>query len=412
MGKNIRKAIAFISVNGDPAAEIGEEETGGQSVYLSQISRILATLGWQVDMFTRKANPNSPRIVSHSPFCRTIRLNAGPEHYISRDEIFEYMPQFLQAFEGFQVENAIRYPLVHTHYWLSGWIGLQLKKRSIATSIVHTYHSLAEVKYQSVSSQPKVASTRLTTEQQILEQLDVIVATSPQEREDLRYLLSSKGCVIVIPCGVDIHNFHVIPKAQARLRLGLDINDQIVLYVGRFDFRKGIETMVRACAQSIAHSKGKLQVIIVAGSNPNRIDGIERNRIEQIVQEVGLAEKVTFPGQISHDLMPLFYSSADVCTIPSHYEPFGLVALEAMACGTPVVASDTGGLKFTIVPEQTGLLVPPKDTTAFTKAIDSILENESWARSMGEQGVKRVCEKFSWEKVTNELNSLYRSLIP
>ncbi|HLP87467.1 MAG TPA: glycosyltransferase [Nostocaceae cyanobacterium] len=408
--KIIRPAIAFISVNGDPAAEVGEEETGGQSVYLYQISRILATLGWQVDMFTRKANPHNPTVVYHSPYCRTIRLVAGPEHYISRDEVFEYMSQFLEAFEDFQLKNDIYYPLVHTHYWLSGWVGLQLRNRS-RVSIVHTYHSLAAVKYQTLSSQPKVGHTRLTTERQILEQSDVIVATSPQEREDLRYLLSSKGCVKVIPCGVDIKNFHVIPKAQARLRLGLDPNEQIVLYVGRFDFRKGIETIVRACAQSKARSTGKLQLIIVGGSCPNRIDGKERNRIEQIVQEVGFGERVTFPGQISHGVMPLYYSSADICVIPSHYEPFGLVALEAMACGTPVIASETGGLKFTIVPEQTGLLVPSKDVTAFAKAIDSILSNKHWAISMGEQGSKHVRENFSWERVTSELDNLYRSLI-
>jgi D-inositol-3-phosphate glycosyltransferase len=403
-------SIAFISVNGDPAAEIGEEETGGQSVYLLQTARILVTFGWQVDMFTRKANPNIPTIVNHFPNCRTIRLTAGPEGYVSRDQAFEYMPQFLKGFEDFQRKHNIYYSLIHTHYWLSGWIGLQLKMKT-QVSIVHTYHSLAAVKYQAIPNQPSIGDTRLLLEKQILEQTDVVVATSPQEAEDLRCYVSPKGNVKVIPCGVDINNFHPLHKVDARSRLGLDLNEQIVLYVGRFDFRKGIETLVQACALSKARLTNQLRLIIVGGSRPDRIDGKERSRIELVVKALGLTERVTFAGQIGHDVMPLFYSSADVCVIPSHYEPFGLVALEAMACGTPVVASETGGLKFTVLQDQTGLLVPPKDSSAFAEAIDLILADQALAKGMGMKAVAHVQESLSWKKVTIELDSLYRSML-
>lgn len=405
-----RQSIALISDHADPAAEIGVEEAGGQNVYVRQVGETLATLGWQVDMFTRKVKPEDPAIVQHSPYCRTIRLVAGPEQFIPRDEIFEYMPQFVEAFEAFRLREGINYPLVHTNYWLSAWIGLQLKERS-KIQLVHTYHSLGVVKYQIVPNRPLIASTRLGVERQILEQANCVVATSPQEQEYLRTLVSQKGHIEVIPYGTDTDNFRVMPKAEARTKLGLDPAEQIVLYVGRFDPRKGIETMVRACAKSQAQTLGNLRLVIVGGSCPDRIDGRERKRIEQIVQEVGLAKRTLFPGRVDHKVLPLYYAASDVCVIPSHYEPFGLVAIEAMACGTPVVASDIGGLKFAVVPEKTGLLVPPQSTTAFTAAIDRILADKWWAKQLGIYASALVREQFSWARTVSQLSNLYRCLL-
>lgn len=405
-----RQPLALISDHGDPAAEIGVEEAGGQNVYVRQVGETLATLGWQVDMFTRKVNPEDPAIVQHSPRCRTIRLIAGPERFIPRDDIFEYMPQFVEAFEAFRLKEGISYSLVHTNYWLSAWVGLQLKELS-KIQLIHTYHSLGAVKYQVVPNRPPIASTRLRVERQILEQADCVVATSPQEQEYLRTLVSQKGYIEVIPYGTDTDNFRMMPKAEARAKLGLAPTEQIVLYVGRFDPRKGIETMVRACAKSKALTLGNLRLVIVGGSCPDRIDGRERKRIEQIVQEVGLAKRTLFPGRLEHNGLPLYYAASDVCVIPSHYEPFGLVAIEAMACGTPVVASDVGGLKFTVVPEKTGLLVPPQSTTAFAAAIDRILADKWWAKQLSINASARVREQFSWARTVSHLSNLYQCLL-
>ncbi len=405
-----RQPIALISVHGDPAAEVGKETAGGQNVYVRRVGEALAKLGWQVDMFTRKVKPDDPTIVQHSPYCRTIRLVAGPQHYIPRDDLFEYLPQFVEAFQKFQVKEGTNYPLVHTNYWLSAWVGLQLQAAS-NIQLIHTYHSLGAVKYQSVLKQPASAATRLAVEQQILEQASCAVATSPQEQDDLRELVSQKGCVEVIPCGTDIDNFRLLPKAEARRQLGLAETDQIVLYVGRFDPHKGIETMVRACAMSQARTQGNLRLIIAGGSEPGQADGRERERIEGIVRSLGLADQTLFAGRLGHDRLPLYYTAADVCVIPSHYEPFGLVAIEAMACGTPVVASDVGGLQFTVVPEETGLLAPPQDTAAFATAIDRILADELWARKLRKQASARVCDKFSWTGVAVQLSNLYRRLL-
>ena len=401
-----RQAIALISDHGDPAADIGKEAAGGQNVYVRQVGEMLAKLGWQVDMFTRKTRADDATIVQHSPHCRTIRLTAGPTEFIPRDRLFEFMPAFVDAFQKYQAKH--HYPLIHTNYWMSAWVGLEVQKTH-NVQLVNTYHSLGAIKYQAVPNRPAIANTRLDVEQQILEQANCIVATSPQEQEALRSLVSSQGHIEVIPCGTDIENFHVMPKSEARSQLGFQPDEKIVLYVGRFDPRKGIETLVRACAQ--LKDSSDVRLVIVGGSDPTQSDGDERNRIEGIVQELGLSKRTTFVGRIGHDRLPLYYTAADVCVIPSHYEPFGLVAIESMACGTPVVASAVGGLKFSIVPEETGLLVPPQDTDAFADAIDRILGDDLWATKLRLRASERVQRNFSWSGVAAQLSDLYRRLL-
>ncbi len=412
-----RQAIALISEHGDPAAKIGKDAAGGQNVYVRQVGESLAKLGWQVDMFTRKSNPEDPTIVEHSPHCRTIRLTAGPERYVPRDELFQYMPEFVASFKKFQQQEGINYPLAHTNYWMSGWVGLQLQECQ-NIQLIHTYHSLGAVKYQSVSEIPTIAATRLAVEKQILEQAHSVVATSPQELDDLRTLVSRLGKIDIIPCGTDVSNFRPISKAEARKQLGIKSNQKIVLYVGRFDKRKGIETLIRATGELRAQlEQGEeidpqnLKLVIVGGSDPQEADGTERRRVEQIVADLDLQANTEFVGMVGHDKLPLYYTAADVCVIPSHYEPFGLVAIEAMACGTPVVASAVGGLKFTVISEETGLLVPPHDVAKFAQAIERILTDDLWSRKVRKQASLRVQQNFSWTGVAIQLSDLYRRLL-
>jgi len=410
MNSATQKHVALISVHGDPAIEIGKEEAGGQNVYVRQVGKALAKLGWQVDMFTRKASREQSSIVQHSSNCRTIRLVAGPEEFVPRDNIFGYAPEFVQAFLDFQQQNGIEYGLVHTNYWISSWVGMELKKIQ-GSKQVHTYHSLGAIKYKSVSTIPLIAKTRLSVEKAVLETAERIVATSPQEKEHMRSLVSTKGNIDIIPCGTDIKRFGSIDRQQARESLEIDPETNVVLYVGRFDQRKGIETLVRAVAQSKSRSQGNLKLIIGGGSRPGQSDGIERDRIEQIIDELGMRDFTIFPGRLGDKILPNYYAAANVCVVPSYYEPFGLVAIEAMASGTPVVASDVGGLQFTVISEETGLLAPPKDDAAFAAAIDRILMNPAWQRQLGQAARKRVETKFSWDGVAAQLSRLYSQLL-
>ncbi|MBD2138230.1 glycosyltransferase family 1 protein [Anabaena sp. FACHB-1237] len=405
-----KKQIALISVHGDPAIEIGREEAGGQNVYVRQVGEALGELGWQVDMFSRRISADQEIIVQHNSHCRTIRLTAGPTEFVSRDVGFQYLPQFVDQLMAFQKENDLKYELVHTNYWLSSWVGMQLKKRQ-GTKQVHTYHSLGVIKYNTIENIPLVASQRLSVEKEVLETAERIVATSPQEKEHMRTLVSQKGMIDIIPCGTDVRQFGSIGKIAARAELGIDPDTKVVLYVGRFDPRKGIETLVRAVRESKFYESKKIQLIIGGGSIPGNSDGRERDRIEGIVKELGMVECTSFPGCLSRDILPAYYAAADICVVPSHYEPFGLVAIEAMSSGTPVIASDVGGLQFTVVNEETGLLVPPRNVPAFSHAIDRILSNPAWQEKLGHEAKRRVNNKFSWDGVASQLDQLYLQLL-
>ncbi|MGB3496176.1 MAG: glycosyltransferase family 1 protein [Elainellaceae cyanobacterium] len=412
MGINGDRHLALISVHGDPAIDIGKEEAGGQNVYVRQVGESLAKLGWQIDMFTRQTNSNQSSIVEHSCNCRTIRLAAGPKDFVPRDNIFDYLPEFVYELTKFQQRSGFRYGLVHTNYWLSSWVGMELKRRQPSLQQVHTYHSLGAVKYSNVDHIPAIANTRLDIEKRCLETAEKIIATSPQEQEHMQTLVSTKGNIDTIPCGTDIQRFGSIRQDEARALLGIDSDAKVIFYIGRFDPRKGIETLVRAMGQStLRDDTAPLHLIIGGGSRPGQSDGLERQRIESIVAELDLHAITHFPGRISDETLPAYYAASDVCVVPSHYEPFGLVAIEAMASGTPVVASDVGGLQFTVESGKTGLLAPPRDEAAFAAAIDQILANPEWRNQLGQAARKRVEARFSWHGVATQLDDLYSELI-
>lgn len=233
-----RQPIALVLAHGDPATELGSQEARSQNVYVRQVGEALAKLGWQVDMFTRKTNPDDEPIVQHSPYCRTIRLVVGSQTLIPRDDLFEYLPTFVEAFLKFQSKEGTNYPLVHTNYWLSAWVGLQLKQSS-NIQLVHTYHSLGTVKAKAVSVRSPMLQTRLAVEQQTFEQANCIVATSPQEQEMLqsafpshkarsalsvhqaRSLFSHQSFIQLAPCSTDSDNSRKIPKLEAGVALQL-----------------------------------------------------------------------------------------------------------------------------------------------------------------------------------------------
>ncbi len=418
MQRDSKPTYALISVHGDPAAPIGEEGSGGQNVYVREVGIALAHLGCQIDMFTRRQHPDQAAIVHHAPGCRTIRLDAGPAEYIPRTELFQYLPAYVEAWLDFQKKEGRTYELLHTNYWLSAWVGMQLKEQ-LHIPQVHTYHSIGAVKFKTTGEWPEIAQTRLDVEKKLLEQADCVVSTSPNEEADLRKFVSKKGTVRIIPCGTDTQRYGLVHQEQAREQLGLDPDMPMVAYVGRFDPRKGIDTLIQAWAKlgSLSESSAsdqvpKGQVYIVGGSRPGSADDEETKRLKALVKKLGLEETVIFTGRVSDADLLLYYAAANVCVIPSHYEPFGLVALEAMASGTPVIASNVGGLKYTVRPCVTGLLVPPKDSDALAEALTQVFEQPDLWKRYGIAAQQHVQEVFSWSGVAGQLKQLYASLVP
>lgn len=398
-------AYALISVHGDPTAELGKEGAGGQNVYVRELGLSLAERGCLVDLFTRREHPDQPEIEELVPGCRTIRLTAGPTRFIPREELFDLLPAFVQSWLDFQQRSQRTYKLLHTNYWLSGWVGLQLKKR-LNLPQVHTYHSIGAVKYRNWDRPPAIAVIRRSVECSCLEQVDYVIATSAQEVEDLRQLVSQQGRIKIIPCSVSMKHFGCISQAQARRQLGIAEDSRLILYVGRFAPRKGIETLLHACSQL----SQPFQLYLVGGSRPDAADALEHQRLGALVQELDLEAVTVFTGRVPRHQLPAYYAAANVCVVPSEYEPFGLVAIEAMATGTPVIASDVGGLRHTVVPQRTGLLVPPRDPAALATAIAVILENKELQQSYGKAGRSWVQSRFSNAAVAAQIHELYQSL--
>ncbi|MFH7024103.1 MAG: glycosyltransferase [Heteroscytonema crispum UTEX LB 1556] len=402
---NSQPTYALISVHGDPTAEIGKEGAGGQNIYVRELGLALAKRGCLVDMFTRREHPNQEEIVELAPGCRTIRLTAGPAKFISRNELFKHLPEFVEAWLNFRKRSGRNYALIHSNYWLSGWVGLQLKSQ-LGLPQVHTYHSIGAVKYRDEQNPPQIAAIRHHVEKAILEQTDCVISTSPQEVDDLRQFISQQGRIKVIPCGINTEHFGSISQKIARQQLGISPDSQIIMYVGRFDHRKGIETLVKACACL----SDAFTLYLVGGSREDGADFQEQQRIQALVKKLGLAAVTVFTGRISQALLPAYYAAGDVCVVPSYYEPFGLVAIEAMAARTPVIASNVGGLQHTVVHGKTGLLVPPGNHHALARAIGNLLENPSLRQFYGNAAHNWVQSRFSAQAVTNQIYELYQSL--
>ena len=375
----------MISEHADPVARLGSKETGGQNVYVYNLAKQLGALGWEVDVFTRLDSANEQRVVRFARRCRVIRVASGPKRYVPRDHLFQYLPDFVDGIVSFKKAHNLSYDIIHAHYWMSGWSGLKLKKLW-EIPLVGTYHSLGYIRYHSLKEhkEQKIDSEffrfRIKWEKQLAREADLVITTSPYEKEDLaKYYDATSANLVVVPAGINPASFHPINQTIARKHLGLDPVKKVVLYVGRLEWRKGIGTLIAAFAKLAKTTEKDSAVLIIVG----RTDGNEANevsRLKKLAHDLGIASLVRFVGSKEKKQVRLFYSAANVCAVPSYYEPFGIVPLEALACGTPVVASSVGGLQMTSVDGTTGHLVAPRTPELLAAALKDVLDNETTYR--------------------------------
>lgn len=391
--------IALISVHSDPA-----NETGSQNVYVRSLGEALSNLGWQVDMFTRKTNPHQADIVRHNSKCRTIRLTAGAEQFVPRQKLIGYLPEFLKQLRQFQLDNNLQYRLIHTNYWLSAWVGMELKKFQ-PLKHVHTYHSLGAVKYAGDEYLDNLAKTRLAIEKTCLETADLTIATCPQQRNYLQELVSDRGYIEIVPCGTDTSLFGSVAYTKARKELSIEPDIFNILYVGRFNHRQGVETLIKAISKPQLHSLGNIRLTLV--NNSHISNPLPKKRIEKLVWDLGVDNITTFVEKLSRKELASYYAAADVCVVPSHYNPSGIVALEAMASGTPVIAAYVGGLKYVVEHQQTGLLFPAQNSFLLTKAISRLITEPKLRSQLSRSSRERVEELFTWNSVADRLNEFY-----
>ncbi|MCS7179392.1 MAG: glycosyltransferase [Anaerolineae bacterium] len=384
------------------------------NVYVRDLTRELARRGHQVDVYTRSQDPAVPRIsTALGDGARVFHIPAGPEQPYSKYRVYDHLPEFVAGVLARAAEEGIRYDVIHSHYWLSGWAARELRS-AWGVPIVHMFHTLGHMKNAVARTpQEREPPLRIEVETEITRFADRIIAATPLEQEQLVRLYGADPARIrVIPPGVDLERFRPIPPAQAKEQLALDPTCRSILFVGRIEPLKGIDTLLQAIAR-IARRHPELvcgMCVPIIGGNPYSVeDNDEMTRLQELREELGIEDVVTFLGAQDQDLLPYYYSAAEMVVMPSDYESFGMVALEAMACGTPVIASDVGGLAYLVRHGQTGYRVPARDAQALAAKIVRLLTNEELRRRMGQRAA-RWAQAFAWPRIADRIEAVYREI--
>jgi D-inositol-3-phosphate glycosyltransferase len=401
--------VAVLSVHTCPLAALGGKETGGMNVYVRELGRELGRMGVEVDIFTRSQNPRISRVVQMVGSAHVVHLPAGPETPIPRDQVYEHLEEFVDRVDGWRLAQGLEYDLVHAHYWLSGVAALALRERWGAP-VLQMFHTLGRLK-NGVARAPdeRESSLRIAEEAQIVRAADRIVAANDVERGELvRQYGAVPSRIAVIPCGVDTELFTPGDAVEARVQLGLG-PEPVLLYVGRLAPIKGLETLLDAVGHLAAAGRA-VRLLIVGGDTDESADGHDAH-LRARVAALGLDACVAFLGSQPQRALRTYYAAADATVMPSYYESFGMVALEAMACGSPVIASRVGGLATTVRDGVTGFLVPEGDSRAFAARIAQLLDDPDLRTRLGMEGV-RWAALHRWPCVAEAVCREYAGLEP
>ncbi|HWQ46424.1 MAG TPA: glycosyltransferase [Longilinea sp.] len=409
--------IAMLSYHTCPLATLGGKDTGGMNVYVRELTYALGRLGVHVDVFTRSQDEHVPHVLHDLGYGnRVVHIPAGPETPRPKSELPLYLGEFSENIHRFAQEKNIKYDLIHSHYWMSGLAALDLK-RDWNTPILHMYHTLGEMKNRITQNECEhEPQARLDGERKILAKVERIVAATPAEKAQLNFLYQAPaGKIVIIPPGVDISRFYPIPEDEARQVIGIPVDKCLLLFVGRIEPLKGIDTLIRAIA--IMLHQGVLQecphYLVIIGGEPEANPGdmsAEMERLQGLCKELDVQDLVIFLGKRAQETLPYYYSSAQMLIMPSHYESFGMVALEAMACGTPVVASQVGGLAYLIQDGKTGFVVPDRDPEALAAKLTLLIENPALRRQLGEASTQ-AAQAYAWEEIAQQVLEQYKDLL-
>jgi D-inositol-3-phosphate glycosyltransferase len=373
------------------------------NLYLLQLSREMGKLGAAVDIFTRRHDASQPEVMTIGEKVRLIHLAAGEPDDVPKTNVYHYLPQFLSNLRRFLERDGIAYDLLHSHYWLSAWVAEEIKVR-LGIRHIATFHTLGEIKNRARPAEREPA-LRLRAERQAIASANGIIAFSAEERDNMTRIYGAPPAKVrVIPCGVDPALFHPLDKERTRRELGLPGRSKVLLFAGRIQPIKGIDILLGA----VARLAGNQVRLLIVGGNSASED--ELARLCSLANELGIRDKVNFLGAVEHGRMPLLYSAADVCIVPSYHETFGLVALEALACGTPVVATRVGGLTTIVQDRITGHLVDELSPEAFARSLESLLGDEALRQRMAEAARPSVM-KYAWPLVAPQVLQTYEELI-
>ena len=409
--------VAMLSYHTCPLAILGGKDTGGMNVYVREISRELGRRGIGVDVYTRSQDEHVPHVSHDLGYGnRVVHVPAGPEVPLPKDELAEHIPTFVENIIDFTEKKGFEYDLIHSHYWMSGIAARDLQA-AWNVPVVHMFHTLGLMK-QRIAQSPHEAEGdyRLDGEQEVLRIADRIVAATIAEKAQLQWLYQAKTeKIAVIPPGVDTCHFYPIPADEAKEYIGISPEDRMLLFVGRIEPLKGIDTLIQAMGLIAGNGDAadhQLCLTIIGGdphvSREEMTD--EMSRLQTLSSENGLDEFVAFLGRRSQETLPYYYSAAEAVIMPSHYESFGMVALEAMACGTPVVASQVGGLAFLVQDGETGYHINVGDMDALSERLTTLLGDRALHQKLSRQAAE-FAQNYSWGKIARRMIDLYEEVV-
>jgi D-inositol-3-phosphate glycosyltransferase len=396
--------VAVISMHASPLGALGRGENGGGNLSVRRLCEGLADSGIPTDVFVRRDDPLAPAEEMIAPMSRLVRLPVGPARALPKGELVAYVDAFSRAVVAHAASERRHYVVVHGHYWLGGLVAQQLRG-AWHIPWVQSFHTLARAKARvglPLDEQRSAAEAILAAA------ADRLVTGSVAEARDLMRLYgASRNSICVAQPGVDLRVLH--PRDTAALRTDLDLDGhRVLLFAGRLEPLKGAETLLGAVAKLGEDERFDDVVTLVIGedSGDGSAEGGERRRLEAVAGDSGLASRVRFLGAVEHEDLADYYALADICVVPSRTETFGLVALEAQALGTPVVASAVGGLTEIIEDGRTGILVADREPQAFALAIASLLDDAGLRERMGEAARVRAAS-FTWTRAVERLAAIY-----
>ncbi|MEV4443118.1 glycosyltransferase [Streptomyces sp. NPDC049577] len=389
--------IAMVSEHASPLAALGGVDAGGQNVYVARLADLLADRGHQVTVYTRRDDPALPERVPLPSGAVVEHVTAGPARVLAKDDLFPHMPEFGRHLAG--TWRRTRPDVVHAHFWMSGMAALA-GAEGLGVPVVQTYHALGTVKRRHQGAADTSPPERLGIEQRIGQSCAAILATCSDEvRELARMGLRTARCKIV-PCGVDTARF---TARGAAARTPARTERHRLLTVGRLVPRKGIDVALTALTRV-----PDTELLVAGGPPADRLAADpEAQRLLALAHHLGVAERFHLLGSVPHLRMPALIRSADVVLCTPAYEPFGIVPVEAMACGTPVVATDVGGHRDTVVHHRTGLLVPPGAPVQLASAVRGLLADPERLRAYGHAGRLRALSQYRWERVADGVEAVY-----
>ncbi|WP_026924144.1 glycosyltransferase [Glycomyces arizonensis] len=386
--------IAMVSEHASPIADMGGEDAGGQNVHVAQLAAALTRQGHRVSVYTRRDRPDLAERVEAPEGYEVVHVEAGPAGRVPKDHLLPHMGAFAERLRA--LWDAEPPDIAHAHFWMSGLASLWAADEA-DLPVVQTYHALGTVKRRHQGEADTSPPSRLQLERDIGARCAGVIATCRDEVDELAAMDVDGDKVEVIPCGVDLEHFN--PDGPAGDRTGR----RRVVTAGRLVPRKGVDTAIKA----LRDLRGT-ELVVAGGPAEGPVEGDpEARRLRRVAEEAGVADRVLMPGRVPHEAMPAQFRSADAVVCTPWYEPFGIVPLEAMACGVPVVASAVGGMIDSVEDGVTGTLVPDPSPEAVAEALRPYLEDAELGRRTGQAGRERACALYSWDAIAAETIKAY-----